>query len=95
MKYEIFNDYVEKIVDLYKIPREEVFSKNKKMELVDARHLIYYLCSMRKIQITYIQRYMDLNGYVVGHSSIIHGIKVMEEKIAHDSDYKQIFDKIK
>jgi chromosomal replication initiation ATPase DnaA len=95
MKNEIFNDYVERIVDAYKIPREEIFSKNKRMDVVDARHLLYYLCLKRKMQISYIQRYMKMNGYVIGHSSIIHGIKSVEVKVNEDSDYKQIINKIK
>lgn len=95
MKNEIFNDYVERIVDMYKIPKEEIFSKNKRMDVVDARHLLYYLCSKRKIQISYIQRYMKMNGYVIGHSSVIHGIKSVEVKVNEDSDYKQIINKIK
>lgn len=95
MKNEIFNDYVERIVGLYKIPKEDIFSKNKRMDVVDARHLLYYLCSKRKIQISYIQRYMKMNGYVIGHSSVIHGIKSVETKVNEDSDYKQIINKIK
>lgn len=95
MKNEIFNDYAERIVDVYKIPKEEIFSKNKRMDVVDARHLLYYLCFKRKMQISYIQRYMKVNGYVIGHSSIIHGIKSVETKVNEDSDYKQIINKIK
>lgn len=95
MKNEIFNDYVERIVDVYKIPKEEIFSKNKRMDVVDARHLLYYLCFKRKMQVSYIQRYMKINGYVIGHSSIIHGIKSVEVKVNQDSDYKQIINKIK
>lgn len=95
MKNEIFNDYVDRIVDVYKIPKEEIFSKNKRMDVVDARHLLYYLCFKRKMQISYIQRYMKVNGYVIGHSSIIHGIKSVETKVNEDSDYKQIINKIK
>lgn len=95
MKIEIFNNYLDNIIKLYSIPKEWIFSKNKKMEVVDARYMLYYLCSKRKIPISYIQRYMDINGYVIGHSSIIHGIKSVEVKVNEDSDYKQIINKIK
>jgi chromosomal replication initiation ATPase DnaA len=90
MKNEIFNDYVERIVDVYKIPKEEIFSKIKRMEVVDARHMLYYLCLKRKIPVSYIQRYMDMNGYEIGHSSIIHGIKSIDSKVKEDTDYKQL-----
>lgn len=90
MKVEIFNNYLDNIIKLYSIPKEWIFSKNKKMEVVDARHMLYYLCSKRKIPISYIQRYMGFNGYVIGHSSIIHGIKSVEVKVQDDTDYKQL-----
>jgi chromosomal replication initiation ATPase DnaA len=90
MKNEIFNDYVERIVDVYKIPKDDIFSKIKRMEVVDARHMLYYLCLKRKIPVSYIQRYMDMNGYAIGHSSIIHGIKSIDSKVKEDTDYKQL-----
>jgi chromosomal replication initiation ATPase DnaA len=31
-----------------------------------------------------------MNGYVIGHSSIIHGIKSIENKVQADADYKQL-----
>jgi len=90
MKSDVFNQYVERVIDLFGITKEELFSKSKKREMVDARHLIYYLCSKRPIQITYIQRYMNQNGYKIQHSSIIHGIASVEQKIKDDKDYVTI-----
>lgn len=95
MKIEVFNQYLDGIIKLYDIPREWIFSKLKKREVVDARHMLYYLCFNRNIQVSYIQRFMRSKGYDIGHSSIIHGIKVIEEKVLTDSDYKQIINKIK
>lgn len=95
MKNEIFNDYVERIVGLYKIPKEDIFSKNKRMDVVDARQMLYYLCNRRNISHTQIKRYLIDEGLEMTISTILHGIKVMEEKIANDSDYKQIINKIK
>lgn len=90
MKIEIFNNYLDNIIKLYSIPKEWIFSKDKRMEVVDARHMLYYLCSKRNTPISYIQRFMDMNGYVIGHSSIIHGIKSVEVKANEDKDYKQL-----
>jgi chromosomal replication initiation ATPase DnaA len=95
MKNEIFNDYVERIVDVYKIPREEIFSKNKRMDVVDARQMVYYLCKKRNMSLTLIKKYMMENGYDIGLSTIRHGIQAMEDRITNDSDYKQIINKIK
>jgi chromosomal replication initiation ATPase DnaA len=95
MKNEIFNEYVERIVGLYKIPKEEIFSKIKRTDVVDARQMLFYLCNRRNISHTQIKRYLIDEGLEMTISTILHGIKVMEEKISNDSDYKQIINKIK
>lgn len=90
MKHDIFNQYVDRIVDLFGITKEELFSKSKKREIVDARYLLYYLCYKRPMTIVYIQRYMKENGYDIQHSSVIHGINDVSERVKQDADYMQI-----
>jgi chromosomal replication initiator protein len=90
MKQDVFNQYVERVADLFGISKEDIFSKSKKREYVDARHLVYYLCSKRPMQIMYIQKFMNEAGYDIKHSSIIHGISAVEQKIAQDKDYVSI-----
>ena len=90
MKERIFNLYAKRVGELYNLSREELFKKSKTRECVDARHLLYYLCSKRPMRITYIQKYMKENGYTINHSSIIHGINVMKEKISEDADYIEV-----
>lgn len=87
MKQDIFNQYVDRIVNRFGIKRDELFSKSKKRELVDARHLLYYMCVKRPMRINYIQRYMSDNGYDIQHSSIIHGVNMTISKIQNDKDY--------
>jgi chromosomal replication initiator protein len=87
MKQNVFNQYVERIAKLFNISKEDMFSKSKKSELVDARHLLYYMCYNRQMKITSIEDYMALSGYTIKHSSIIHGIKAVEDKIKEDKDY--------
>jgi chromosomal replication initiation ATPase DnaA len=90
MKQEIFNQYVDRIVDLFGITREELFSKNKKREIVDARHLLYYLCYRRPMTFRYIQNFMEANNYSIKHSSIIHGVQSVSLKVKEDVDYAQV-----
>lgn len=90
MKEAVFNSYVRKVTSIFNISQEELFSKSKKRVLVDARHLLYYLCAKRPMQIRYIQDYMSANGYDVGHSTIIHGIAQVKDKVEQDVDYKQV-----
>jgi chromosomal replication initiation ATPase DnaA len=90
MKQDVFNQYVERVTTMFNISKEDFYSKTKKREFVDARHLVYYLCSKRPMQITYIQRYMNEAGSSVKHSSIIHGITAVEQRIADDKDYVSV-----
>lgn len=90
MKQDIFNQYVDRIIELFGISREEMFSKIKKREIVDARHLLYYLCHRRPMSFGYIQKFMDANGYQIKHSSIIHGVQSVSEKVRLDMDYAQV-----
>jgi chromosomal replication initiation ATPase DnaA len=90
MKNDIFNQYVERIIELFEITREELFSKTKKREAVDARYLLYYLCHKRPMTLSYIQRFMKANGYEIQHSSVIHGIKTTAKRVKSDSDYSQV-----
>jgi len=87
MKINIFNNYVTKVAEIYNIEEEQIFEKTKERGIVDARHLLYYLCYYRPMKLTYIQDYMKARGYEIGHSSIIHGIQSVEKLKKEDSDY--------
>mgnify|MGYP003114168717 CR=1 FL=1 len=90
MHYPIFSMYVSHVCDAYSISPDDLFVKSKRRDIVDARQLLYFLCSESLMRIRYIQQYMEENGYRVGHSTIIHGIKQVKEKKKNDS----IFDKV-
>jgi chromosomal replication initiation ATPase DnaA len=90
MKQDVFNQYVERVTDLFGITKEDFFSKTKKRAIVDARQLVYYLCAKRPMQITYIERYMKEGGYNIAHPSIIHGISAVERRIVEDKDYVSV-----
>ncbi len=90
MHYPIFNGYVSKVSDAYSLLPSELFTKDKRRDIVDARQLLYYLCHKRPMRIRYIQQFMEDNGYKISHSSIIHGIKQVKDRAKKDSDYKTI-----
>ena len=76
IRKKIFDSYTEKVCKLFDIEKEQLFEKCKKREVVDARHLLYFLCAKRGIRLTYIQKHMKRMGYDISHSSIHHGIAV-------------------
>jgi len=94
MKKEIFNQYAQKIADLFGVDKKELFVKSKKRDLVDARHLLYYLCFHRPMRLISIQNFMDENGYNISHPSVIHGINTVEQRVAEDADYTSIIKSI-
>jgi chromosomal replication initiation ATPase DnaA len=94
MKEEVINQYVDRILDLFKITREDFFKKEKKRNLVDARHLLYYLCSERNIKQIIIRDFMRKNGHNIPHQSVRHGIEIVREKVQEDKDYQSIVKEI-
>jgi len=89
MKINIFNEYVNRVCGLYGIKEQELFKKTKVREIVDARHLLYYLCFKRPMKIIYIKTFMSERGYDIGHSSISHGIQLVTKLQQDDADYKR------
>jgi chromosomal replication initiation ATPase DnaA len=94
MKSDVFNQYVDRVTELFKIEKAELFTKSKKQELVDARHLLYYLCVNRPMKLIYIEKYMAENGYNIKHNSIIHGVNSVESKLADDEDLASVIKSI-
>lgn len=90
MKVDVFNQYVDKVTGLFNIETKDLFSKTKKREIVDARQLLYYLCYKRPMRLTYIQKYMAENGFILHHTSLLKGIRNVEERLRDDEDYVSI-----
>lgn len=94
MKKEILERYTDKIVELFRVSKKDFFSKTKKKELVDARQLLYFIAKDRQINVVYIQDYMIENGHDICHSTIIHGINNVRDKVESDEDYNKIINNI-
>ena len=94
MKKQIFNQYAQKIADLFGVDKQELFVKSKKRDLVDARHLLYYLCFHRPMRLISIQNFMEENGYHISHPSVIHGVNIVGQRIVEDADYTFIIKSI-
>lgn len=87
MKQDVFHSYADQVAHMFGIKREELFSKSKKRDIVDARYLLYYLCHQRPMRVSYIKRYMCENGYDIHHSTIVYGINTTRNRIEKDADY--------
>jgi hypothetical protein len=94
MKAEIFDQYVNHIIDLFKINKSELFTKCKIRKFSEARYLLYYLCYDRHISLVQIKYFMSENGYEVDHSPIKSGINVVAKRVKYDKDYIDIVKEI-
>lgn len=90
MKEDVFNQYVDKVIELFNINKEVLFSKSKERHVVDARQMLYYLCHNRQMQFVTIKNFMLSNGTSVYHNSIINGINNVKIKLEEDRDYQTI-----
>jgi chromosomal replication initiation ATPase DnaA len=95
MKKEVFNQYAKRIADMFGITMEQLFSKTRNRDIVDARYLLYYMCSTRPMQLIYIQKFLEENGYVTKHPPLIHGINIVTKRLREDADYRIIVNKLK
>jgi len=94
MKKQIFKSYAEKISTLYDIKLSSLFKKNKTREIVEARHMLYYLCKERNMKIIQIKSFMQEQGYKTAHTTIMYGIKVVEQNKKIDQDYQEFINNI-
>jgi chromosomal replication initiation ATPase DnaA len=90
MKEDVFNQYVDRVIDIFNIDRETLFSRSKQRHIVDARQLLYYLCYNRQMRLITIKNYMLDNGASVLHNSIVNGINNVKVKLVEDKDYQTI-----
>jgi len=94
MKKDIFEYYANAIAEKFNLKLDELFAKNRRSDIVEARQMLYYLCIERPIRVSYIQKFMEDNGLKVTHSNISHQYKKAQLLIDDDSDFKNLIQEI-
>ena len=94
MKKDIFDNYADLIVDKFNLTREELFSKDRRGDIVIARYLLFYLCLERPMKTAYILNLLRKNGHKTAWSNIPYGHKKVEKLISEDFDFRQLTDDI-
>ena len=87
---ELFDQYAEAVCSVYHVTSEELFTKGKRRDITDARHLLYYLCNDRGLRVMTVMRYMKDSGYDTEHRSICYGISQIAKRILSDGDLRHI-----
>lgn len=67
------------------IPTEDIMKDRRNRRIVAARHAIFKAFSMRGSSYGQIGRWMARD-----HTSVMHGVKRAEERMAQDKRYKEI-----
>ncbi len=92
MTPEKFNDAINSVSSVLEISPEIMFSDTREKHIVDARHIVFYLCKNRfGMPLVYIQRFCKTRGYSVHHATIKHGINKIENLISTDCLNPKIF----
>lgn len=95
MKKILFNQFVERVAKTFSMrDPEAMFLRTKRQDVVDARQLLFYLCSMRDISIADIIRLMEDRGLPIKYPAVKNGINNIERKVESDPDYKFLVDRI-
>jgi chromosomal replication initiation ATPase DnaA len=91
MKQDIFNQYVTKVCEAFGIEDESrIFETTRKQTIVDARHMLFYLCITRPINMYSLIEYMAERGLPIQHSAIMNGVRKAENHKHKDKDYAQV-----
>lgn len=90
MKKEIFDKYSQAVANQFHLTLDEMFSKTKRQDIVEARHILYYLCKERPIRISLIKQFLQEKGYNITHTNITYGYNQAKKMIEEDSDYKNL-----
>jgi|TARA_R100000084_G_scaffold100021_1_gene54593 chromosomal replication initiation ATPase DnaA len=94
MKYKLFKKFIERILEHMEINHADLFEKSRKKSVVEARQLLYYLCTKRGMRPTEIKDYMSREGHSLEHTTILHGIKEITSTIENDKDFELIANSI-
>jgi len=94
MNKKIFNKYVSHICKEFYLEQQELFAKDKRTDLVDARHLLYYLSIETPMTIAQLIKYMKDNEYDISHSSIYHGYNKVKFLSTSNSQWKEMVKRI-
>ena len=94
IKRKIFEKYVSMVESALEISKEEIFTKTRKRENVEAMDLLFYLCSQRNMRGNFILARCKENGLELDDSQVSRGKNKIEELRDSDPDWKELVNKL-
>lgn len=89
MKHIIFDKYVDKVCNTYRVSREDLFSTSREYNIVTARQVLFYLSYKRGIIINEIMRLMKERGRDIRYPAIRNGIDKVQNALHDDRDLRE------
>jgi hypothetical protein len=98
MKHKIFDKYLADILKVFRIEEKDFFSPTKNRDIVDAKQLLYYMCSRRQMRPSSIKEMMSKAGanynYDIHKVNILRGIKNAQKLVDSDDDFFKVMKRI-
>lgn len=95
MKYPLFLQYLEKVAEVSGMTKDDLLSKNRNREVVDARQMLCYLCHHQPMSIASIHRFLEAAGHKTRYTTVRHSVIEFEKRLKEDKDYRKILNSIR
>lgn len=89
-----FNSYVKSVAVAFDVSEDDIFSDSREKDVIDARHMIMYLCKARPMPMKFIHSMFDERGLVMDYTSVMYGCKSGEKKAKKDVDFSETVQQI-
>mgnify|MGYP003117420175 CR=1 FL=1 len=85
-----FNNNLEIVENSLGITKDVMFEKTKNRDVVEARDLLYYLCTIQKMRANTILKFCQELGFEADLSQISRGKAKVKHKISTDEIWKEL-----
>lgn len=90
MTKETFDVILEAVCNQMNMSKEQMLTRTQRRKVVDARHIMFYICRKMEIRNVYIQEYLNDEGYSIKHNTIIHGNNKISDKLESNSTLRKV-----
>ena len=88
------DELLDYILEVTAVSREEFFQKTRVQHIIEARQLFFYLLRREKVSMPYIKGYMERNGLVTNHSSVLNGYYKFRQMVEEDVNVRKLVNKV-
>ena len=94
MNKALFEKILKAILNYYSISRYELYEPSKMPDVVNARYLLFYICELKGISNSRLQKLLEEDGFDMTYATIFRGVKAIKKRIEENEDYKKILNHV-